>query len=230
MAVVITYVEETVGELVTWLHEKDEYFEILMDSVYGMHMGDEEDDTYNGYDTFANDDNGRNGVGGWEGPSPKTHNPNPHGGKPGGPLNGPSDMAASPRDSHRTRKLESVGGTTRKMSTKVSGVTKLITDIYSLPPLSSEEKHLDLTAQYYASITELVQQAGGGEGVVSRNTFSIDETPGMEADVEDAKETVDSTDGKLHPAVTAIVTAAAFAVGIFATNFIDKKSNSLAPR
>ena len=72
MAVVITYVEETVGELVTWLHEKDEYFEILMDSVYGMHMGDEEDDTYNGYDTFANDDNGRNGVGGWEGPSPKT--------------------------------------------------------------------------------------------------------------------------------------------------------------
>ncbi len=228
MSVVIAYVEDVVGEVVSWLHTKDAYFEIMMDSVYGQHMGAEDDDTYRGYGTYNNDDGS---VGGFDGPKPKTHDANPKG---NGRVNSGRKFADSAAAAEQ-RKLsvdafDEAGGAPSSPFAAGSGVTKLVTDIYALSPSSTEEKHAELTAQYYAAIAQAVQTAGGGPG---NNRFRnmMDGEDGEE-DLEETSAGVGAgankaiTEMKLHPALTAVITTLAFAAGIVATNFVDKRSSA----
>ena len=126
----LDYVEETVGEVVTWLHEKDTFFDILMDEIFGVDTthDDEDDDGYHGYHTFRGDD------GDWDGPQ---HNSGKT--RSGGHLGrGPSAAASATAD----RRLDaSSAGNAQAAQHELGGVTKLAASIYSLPKLKIDEAY-----------------------------------------------------------------------------------------
>lgn len=177
----LSYVEQKVGWLVSWLHAKDEYFGALMDELYGPGDGPERpsgDDDMSGYNSFPTDD--------WSGPqaqSGKTakghkHGPmdddvdddadlsaNPAAGGPSvgsGPGGKFGDSASGVmRSKGQAAVIAAASGSHSRSSSNggskssgLGGVTKLAADVYALPSLRQ--------GQAYAAVAPTTTTAGGG--------------------------------------------------------------------
>jgi hypothetical protein len=145
----IDYVENEVGKIVLWLHGRNAYFGILVDSLYssgGFDRGD--DDDYSGYRTYGHDDGY---VGGFTGP--KSGTPQTRQGKY---LDNDDD------DESGRRRLVGEGSATasepaarspgpKKVAVQLTGLTALAGSIVAMPTLKPGEAYAHGSAAVYAT-------------------------------------------------------------------------------
>lgn len=225
MQPLVNYVERVAGDIVTWLHEEDTYFGVMIDSIFGTATtsGSNQKPSFD----LTDDDDWFNG------PRSKSRQTKKGGG-------GANNDKKKPRH---------IGGTYEKLG----GLTKLAADIISLPTLREGEayagdevashpsskpqqeprahavvSHEDLTSAYVDAISGVVETSAHYASFSSASAKSqaasaagSSKAPGRtarEAAALNAKPTAQKESGSsLHPALTATATVLAFAVGLFAT-------------
>jgi len=171
--VLIDYVEVSVGEVVTWLHEKDEYLEALMDVLYGStsEPGAHDDDTYRGYGTFGSDDgsfkgpqssSGKTDKGGDNNDDLSAHNVHVHQSDNDDPPSS-TDLSKAASRSSSSSDARNLAQRATQAKAKLGGVTKLAAELYAIPTLKAGE------AYARASTTEFDSASvNGASGLPSR--------------------------------------------------------------
>jgi hypothetical protein len=216
------------GGVVTWLHNRNAYFEILMDSIYGSNYDSDDDFYYHGYGTFGTDDGP---VGGYKGPKSKSRQTN---------KGGPSFSASTTTSEDIYRQL--------------GGVTKLAADLYSMPQLNDDESFVhaapsketasigrrsavvdssDLEDAYYNALTEVASTSpqyrkliaerkavvvddGDDQESVNRRRLSSSGFSSSSKILAGRQESF----SEIHPGLTAVATLVAFGLGLFVTKRI----------